>query len=392
MSLVKGLGKNYSAFYFLASLGAGGLSVSFFMYFMFMLDHSGFPMPTFEHIYANVAKLNLASYFIIAASILIVIFAILHFVLLFWNIKEYAAFKKTSAFLELKSSNAEVSLMALPLTFAMSINVIFVLGVSFVPNLWSVVEYLFAFSLVAFGLVGVWALRVFSSYFVRIISDGSFDFANNNNLSQMLSIFAFAMVGVGFAAPGAMSSNLAVSSIGLFFAIFFSTIAISLSIVKITLGLKSIFKEGISKEASVSLWIMVPILTILGITFIRMTFGFFHSFVHSNPSGAFLFVLTSFIVSLQIMFGLVGYLVMKKVGYFKSFIFGDKKSASSFSIICPGVAFFVFGMFFIAFGLVGNGVVSRFGIVYFVILAPFVYVQFKIISVFFRLNKKLLLA
>ena len=37
-----------------------------------------------------------------------------------------------------------------------------------------------------------------------------------NNLTQMISIFALSMVAVGFAAPGAMSSNIAVNAVGIF--------------------------------------------------------------------------------------------------------------------------------------------------------------------------------
>ena len=43
----------------------------------------------------------------------------------------------------------------------------------------------------------------------------------NNNLTQMISIFALSMVAVGFAAPGAMSSNIAVNAVGIFGAILF---------------------------------------------------------------------------------------------------------------------------------------------------------------------------
>ena len=62
--------------------------------------------------------------------------------------KQYKAFKETEAFETLKNSNAEVTLMALPLTFAMTINVFFVLGALFVPNLWSVIEFMFPFALI----------------------------------------------------------------------------------------------------------------------------------------------------------------------------------------------------------------------------------------------------
>lgn len=56
---------------------------------------------------------------------------------------------------------------------------------------------------------------------------GNFDFVNNNSFSQMISIFAFSMVAVGLAAPGAMSHNLSVNAVGIFSAIF-SAIALGL--------------------------------------------------------------------------------------------------------------------------------------------------------------------
>ena len=35
--------------FFLAALGAGGMSVAFFMYLMWMVPHKGYPMPTWDH-------------------------------------------------------------------------------------------------------------------------------------------------------------------------------------------------------------------------------------------------------------------------------------------------------------------------------------------------------
>jgi len=388
--MVQKLGENYSPFYFLASLGAGGLSVSFFMYLMFMIPHPDTPLVTFDHILPYIKEGGLISVLILLDMAAIVYLSFLHLRLLFWNISEYKAFKQTEAFSVLKKGNAEVSLMAIPLTYAMTINVCFVLSVLLIPGLWSVVEYLFPMALLGFLAVGIYALRIFSDYFVRIIINGDFDFVSNNNLSQMISIFAFSMVAVGFAAPGAMSHYKTVSAFGLFFAILFSVIAVTLIIIKLVLGFKSILKHGISREASVSLWIMIPILTLLGITAIRMTFGFSHGFTKEAPSSAWLFVLTSAVLSLQILFGMVGYLVMKKIGYFKEYIYGSERKPSSFAIVCPGVAFFVFGMFFISFGLLKTGVLSQFSIAYFVLLLPFVYVQIRTTEILFRLKYKIL--
>jgi hypothetical protein len=44
------LADNYSPLYFLASLGVGGLTVTFFMYLMLWVPHKGRPIPIFEGI------------------------------------------------------------------------------------------------------------------------------------------------------------------------------------------------------------------------------------------------------------------------------------------------------------------------------------------------------
>ena len=388
--LQKNLRENYSPLYFLASLGAGGLAVSFFMYPMFMIKHPDTPLVTFNHIYPLINGDNPLIASLLAADLLaIAIFAFIHFRLLVWNIREYRLFRTTEAYAKLKRSNIEVSLMAIPLTLAMSINVAFVLGATFVPNLWSVVEYLFPFAILGFVAVGVYALKILGEYFPRLFINGDFDFVANNNLSQMIAIFALVMIAVGLAAPGAMSHNTAVNAIGIFLAIFFLSLTMVLALIKLILGFQSILQHGIAKAASPSLWIMIPILTLVGITLIRLTMGLHHGF-HANLSNPDLFVMTSVILSLQIIIGMIGYSVMKRVGYFEEYSKGDKGDAGTFALICPGVAFFVFGLFFLTFGLVKNDLVGHMSVAYFVILAPFVWLQLKTILVFFRLTCRII--
>ena len=73
--------------------------------------------------------------------------------MLYWNLKKYSEYKKTKAFSNLKKTNIEVSLMALPLTLAMTVNVLFIFGALFIPNLWSIVEYLFPLAILAFAAI-----------------------------------------------------------------------------------------------------------------------------------------------------------------------------------------------------------------------------------------------
>jgi hypothetical protein len=270
----------------------------------------------------------------------------------------------------------------------MTINVCFVLGATFVPNLWTIIEYMFPFALLGFGVVGYFALKIFLEYFSRLISGGEFDCDNNNNLSQMISIFAFSMIGVGFAAPGAMSHSITINAIGIFGAILFTSVAFLLLVLKFVIGFRNMIKSGVGKEASPSLWIMIPILTLIGITFIRIQFGLEHHFEKVADKSS-LFVTTSIVLSLQLIFGALGFMVMKRIGYFDEFVnSNDKKSPVSFALICPGVAFMVFGMFFINMGLVLNGIVDKYSLMYYILMVPFIYVQYKTIIYFFRLKSK----
>ena len=382
------LREKFNPMCFLSSLGAGGLSVSFFMYLMFLVPHKDAPMATFNHIFPKLMEGTWLSFVISFSLVFIIAFAFFHFKLLIWNTKQFNMYKKTEAYKTLVNSNAEITLMTIPLTYAMTINVCFVLGAVFVPNLWSIVEYMFPFALIGFLVTGYFALKIIFDYFSRLLTKGDFDFTKNNNLSQMISIFALSMVSVGFAAPGAMSHNLSINAIGIFGAIFFGSFALLLLVIKITMGFKSMFEQGVSIEASPSLWIIIPILTLLGIMMVRVTFGLDHNFgAQMNKSS--LFTLTSVIVSIQIIFGLLGYKVMKLNGYFEKYIDDENtKSSVAFALICPGVAFMVFGMFFINFGLTYNGVIEKYSITYFILMLPFMYIQYKTVRCFFTLKKK----
>ena len=377
----------FSPMCFLSALGAGGLSVSFFMYLMFLVPHPNTPLATYDFVVSALLKGDWLSLVTAFSLVFIIAFAYLHFKLLVWNTKQFNLYKKSKNYEDLLNSNSQITLMTIPLTYTMTINVCFILGAVFVPGLWGVVEYLFPFALIAFAIAGYFALKIFINYFTRLLTKGDFDFSKNNNLSQMISIFAFSMVAVGFAAPAAMSHNIIINSIGIFAALFFATIAVLFMFIQITIGFKNMLELGLGLETAPSIWIIIPILTLLGITIIRILFSLEHNF-NAPMSKSSLFVLTSIILSLQIVFGILGYIVMKKMGYFEMYIESANRSAISFALICPGVAFMVFGMFFINFGLIFNNIVDKYSLAHFIVMLPFIYIQVKTIIYFFKLYKK----
>lgn len=382
--------ENYNPLLFLASLWSGWMSVTFFMYLMFMTKHKDLPIPTFDTLWSifNWIDTNIfMKWLIIFAVFWIIFFSFKHLQFLVWNLIRYFDFRKTKSFEELKTGNGEVTLMALPLTLAMTINVMFILWAVFVPKLWTVVEFLFPLALIAFTLVWFLALKIFSEYFIRLITQKwNDDFVENNNLSQLLSVFAFVMIWVWFAASAAMSNNDITILLWLIWSIFFMTLAFWVGILKLILWFKAILKHWLDEVASPSLWIMIPILTLMGITFIRVMHGL-HNF-GGELTNASLIVLTTIIISLQIVFWYIGYKVMKENKYFDHYIHWEQKNPWTYALICPWVALVVFSFFFIHLGLVKPLWLEQFGIIYLILLIPVVFLQFKTIFIMLKLNKK----
>lgn len=388
--LRKNLAESYSPLYFLASLGAGGLAISFFMYPYFMIKNRTTPMPTFETIWPLLTGDNPLSATLLAVDLAAIAYlAYLHFRLLAWNFGELGGFKKTAAHEKFQPASGDLSMMAIPLTLAMTVNVCFVLGALFVPSLWSVVEWLFPGAMLAFLAIGIYALRILLAYFGSTLTKGGFDFASNNSLAPMIAIFTLAMIAVGLAAPAAMSSILGVQVISMLLSLFFFSAAILLAVIKLVIGFKAMFEHGINEQASPSLWIIIPIITLLGIAWIRLSLGMNRGF-NLDEARTSLFVFAAVLLSVQILFGMIGWTVMRRLGYFADYVWGNKGNAGTFSLICPGVAFFVFGFFFLSFGLVHSGLVEHLSALYFIILLPFTAVQGVTLYVMFQLNRRIL--
>lgn len=380
--------KNFNPLIFLKSLWAGWLAVSFFMYLMFMTKHA-WPVPTFDTLKIYFVEANTIYMLLIVLSALGILFFLYHHLkVLIKQLLIYKKFRKTEEFKSLKDTNNEVALMSIPLTLAMTMNVFFVVSLIFVPWLWNVIEYIFPIALIFFGLIWFLGLRIYWQYFARIMTKWNFITAENNNLWQMIAAFAFAMIWVWFAWPAAMSETMATSIVAMSLSIFFLTVTAILVLIKLLVGFKEMFKKWINTEWSPSLWIMIPILTLFGISLVRQRHWLSHEF-GAEISTISNFIMVTIILSAQLIFGWLWYRVMRMNHYFKDFVKGAKKSIWSYALICPWVALTVFGFFFIHKGFVLTGIVEKFSIAYFVMLAPIIYVQFVTIKTLFRLNKKI---
>ena len=379
--------------YWLAALGAGGLSISFFMYLMWMVPHAGFPMPTWPHlsgVFAGTLVLpSSVRPLAMLATVLMVMLAALHFVLVVWNLREQSAARQTPSYANWLNSPNEVQLMTQPLTLAMTVNVCFALGALLVPNLWTVVEYLFPLALLAFVAIGVWALRIYGRYLSRLLVSGGYRSEEHNHLSPLIAVFTFAMLSVGFSAPAAMSHTQAIAVLAGTLSILFLMVALVTGLLVLISGLQAMMQHGLQAQATPSIWMLVPIMTLLGIEWVRMQHGLRHHFATRLVQSK-LFIMLSSIFMLQLGVMALGYRVMQLNGYLKAHFQGEQRSPISLGLICPGVAIFVMGMFWWHLVWVQGGIVTAFGPVYWLVLALLAAVQISTVIALLRLSARLL--
>ena len=378
----------WSPLYVLASVGAGGLSVTFFMYLMHWVPHPGRTVPVFEDITAALGRGEPGLTAAITVALLgIAIFGALNLSLLVWNLRKMRGFRASATGQALANSNAQTQMMALPLALAMSINGGFILGLVFVPGLWSVIEYLFPLAMVAFLAVGWLAFRQLGGFIARVTAPGGFDCARNNSFAQMLPAFALAMTGVGLAAPAALSANGTVAGISLIVSSFFLIAAAVIVLVGLVLGLRSILENGVAAEQAPTLMMIVPITTILGILMLRQAHGLEASF-GLPMEGAEKMMLLTRLMSVEVLFALFGLTVLTATGYVRRFLTGDAISPGNYALVCPPVAMSVLTQFWINAGLVGAGLIEKFGTAYWALTAIAIVLQALAIALLVFLHRR----
>lgn len=379
----------YSPLYFLASLGAGGLAVTFFMYLMFWVPHDGRPVPTFEDIAAAFATGGPAMQAgIIVAVLGIAALTVLNVKSLIWNFSALSSFARTERYTALRNSNAETTLLAAPLASAMTINAMFIVGLVFVPGLWGIIEYLFPLALLAFLGLGIWALRTIGDFLGRVLSQGGvFDVTAHNSFAQLLPAFALAMIAVGLSAPASMSGNALTVGVSLILSSFFGIAAVLYTVIAAITAFSSMLHHGTARESGPTLMVIVPIMTVLGIMGLRQNHGL-HTAFDSHTTDGETMVFLARLLTVQILFVLLGLTVLRRQGYFTDFVFGSKTSPGSYALVCPGVALSVMLQFFVNKGLVAAGVIAAFGPAYWVLTALALALQFAMVALVLRLNRQ----
>lgn len=378
----------WSPQYFLAALGYGGLAVTFFLWLYMWVPHPAQPVPVFEDIAAAWAKGGALNRAMIAGAMAgLGIFAALHFRAMAWNLGRYLDFRRTPAHEKLQASNAGSQLLGLPLMLAMSVNASFSLGLAFVPGLWGVVEYLFPLALLAFLALAVMTFRMAGAHIARMSQAGTFDWTKNGSFAQVQPAFALGMIGVGMSAPAALSASPAVAGVALVLSTVLLVAAAIWAAVGVVMGIAAMLQHGANVDGIPTLMNIVPLMAVLGILMLRQSHGLHVHFGSHAAPGDDLWFLTT-LVAIQLAFLGLGLAVAARHGYFGRFVTGTEASAGSYGLVCPGVGLSVVLQFWINKGLVGAGLIVKFGAAYWALSAVTLALQVAMIALVLILNRK----
>jgi flagellar biogenesis protein FliO len=384
---------NYLPIHFLKTLGYGGLAVAFFMipHAFFVGSHKGFPMATFHHATKYISETeNILSIILILISIIgIIVFSFLHFKSLYSNLQKSKENKKI--YQTQKGTNLEATIFAKPLAIAMSVNVGFIIGAMFIPNLHLIFEYLFPGAIIAFIMIGIWQIKLLNqkiNTMMNIDGNSTFDWNKTNNFALLLIPFSFLMTAVGLAAPAAMSNILAIQTIGFISSLFFTLISTTMFAILFISSVENIVKQGnFALSAGATIWISVPIITLLAIISIRLNHGLEVVFNTHNSSTGLLIVVVSFVLEIVIL--LTGYLYLKRSDFLKMELDTERLGAnpSVYGLICPGVAFSVLtGL--VAMFATKTHLIQPYSIGWFIILIVWGIALYQTIKTLSTLNKK----
>jgi hypothetical protein len=332
--------QQFSPLNFLASLGAGGISVIPFAFFQYT-HHTSKGLISFSQI--DHSSLGIFKQLLFhSLEAVMIIFTLIHIFLTVKNLVGLRVWSKSDQFEGFVGDPLRnAALMAPFLSLAMSMNVVIGPIRFFVPTLATNLQ-----TLMLPALIGLIILATYAIYWeikiLKISFSQSFDL-NKINFGWLMHPFALGMITVTATGIAAMSKNQNYAHTAAFLAFTTGSMAFFLLIVKLVSIFQTHFKaEGLpAKQFMPSFLIVVPIITILAISGFRLAHYFEHTFGFHMEAIALIIILIAF--AFETWYLLFGIALLKS--YLKTDFKEKEYYVSQWGLICPFVAYSVLGSF-----------------------------------------------
>ena len=332
--------KQFSPLLFLASLGAGGISVIPFALLQYTHPH-GKGLINLSHINHHNLSFLQGVYFYSLEGVM-VLFSLLHIGLSIYFIPKLFKWLKTQQFKDMQADPLKNSALLTPfISLVMTMNVFIGPIRFFIPYL---SQNLQSFMLPAFLLWSViWIALIATDIKLLKIS-----FVNNFDITKihfgwLLHPFALAMLTVTGTGIAAMGENPTIAHSAAFLSFVSGTMAFFLFVVKLITLFKSHFEaKGLpDKQFLPSMLSVIPIVTLFAISGFRIVHYFEHH--HHIQLNGFSFFIVMIAYTFEVWYLLFGIVMLKD--YIKKDFFKKEYYLSQWALVCPFVAFAVLSSF-----------------------------------------------
>jgi tellurite resistance protein TehA-like permease len=332
--------KSFSPLLFLASLGAGGISVVPFSLFQYSIPH-GKGLITF-------AQMNHGTYPLWQEFLYygleggMGLFLIIHLVLSVYFLNKYISWRRTPAFKEMLNDPTKNAALLVPYISAIMTMNTFLAGIRFFVPILS--DNLQKFMLPAFIVWGVlWIMLILTVLkLLKIAFSTNFDVRKISFgwLLYPFSLSMLAVTGTGFAA---VAKDPSIAHTAALLSLVPLTMAFFLFVVKMVAIFTSHFQADNlpEKQFMPSFLSAIPVITLMSISLYRMG-HYLHTYFNYHI-GPFYFWVVVAAFAFEIWYLLFGLSMM--TSYFKKDFFKNEYYFSQWALVCPFVAFAVLGAF-----------------------------------------------
>ncbi len=330
--------KEFSPLIFLASLGAGGLSVAFFALINYTFDH-GKGLVNFAQTHNSMAGFTEGLYSLLELGM--IGFAIIHFVLSIIFLPQLIKWIKSSSYKKfVENPLVNVGILAPFISLAMTMNVLLASVRYFVPSLYNNLQSLMIPGLIVWIVLWFFTMRM-AIKLLKISFIKGFDISKIY-FGWLLYPFALGMLSVTGAGIAAMSQAPMPAHIAFFMLLISGTMGIFLMMVKLNAIFKNHFAlEGLpDKQFLPSLLIIVPNITLYAIIAFRIG-HYLHNHFNAQLNVYYMIVMvTAF--AFETWYMIFGLSLLQD--YFKKHFKGEFH-VSQWGLVCPFVAYVVLGSF-----------------------------------------------
>lgn len=324
---------------FLAALGSGGIAVAPFAIMQYTFPH-GAGLVTLEQVLSQ--NLNPFQLFFFWTSLLIMpVFAFLHFAILIYFFPKLIGFLREDLHQHLENVLHSPALVIPLLALTMTMNVFIGVIRFFVPviqqNFQSLMWPALVFWLMIFGLQLTLQLKILQNSYSQSFLAEKISF---NWLVQALSMGMLSVVASGVAA---LAKDISVADTAAFFALVSGSFSIFLTFTGLMISLHNqIFAKSLPENDRLPAFLnLIPVTTVLAITFFRLGHYLENRFEYHLDSFFFFIILGTFAFQTWYLLFSIG--LIKP--FWRQDFLSDNFYLAQWSLICPFIAYAVLGSF-----------------------------------------------